>query len=117
MHQDAINGMKTETAFLIPYASDPASDPNLVWAFPPKRKLRRIVQHQDGALGRNESILRCLEMPSQNVGFIHAFVREEAICCFGVRPILSSHWNALADRIAYLFSQAVKPFAEPNVRK
>src|SRR5215470_2298055 len=34
MHQDATNGMKTETAFLIPYASDPASDPNLVWAFP-----------------------------------------------------------------------------------
>jgi hypothetical protein len=103
MHQDATHGMKTETAFLIPYASDPVSDPNLVWAFPPKRKLRRIVQHQDGALDRNEAILRCLEVPSQNVGFIHAFVREEAICCFGVRPILASHWNALADRIAYLF--------------
>jgi hypothetical protein len=38
MHQDATHGMKTETTFLIPYASDPVSDSNLVWAFPAETK-------------------------------------------------------------------------------
>jgi hypothetical protein len=61
------------------------------------------VQDQDGAVACREAVVRRLKMARQNIGFVDAFIGEKAIRCFGVRPILASHGNTLANRVAYLF--------------
>lgn len=54
-----------------------------------RRKLRRIVQHKQGAAHRRRSFASRAKMSGQDVRLTHALVREESIRGLPVRPILA----------------------------
>jgi hypothetical protein len=61
------------------------------------------MTHQEGAGTCWDAVAGRLRMARQNIGFVDALIGEKAIRRFGVRPVLTSHGNALANRIACLF--------------
>jgi hypothetical protein len=56
-------------------------------------------------------------MTGKNVLFIDALVGEKPIRRLGVRPILTSHGDALAHRVTDLPEDVSKSSAQPNVRE
>jgi hypothetical protein len=56
-----------------------------------------------------------LKVPGKDVFLTHAFVIEESICRLGVRPVLTSHRNALAGAIGELLKEFPESFPQPFI--
>jgi hypothetical protein len=56
-------------------------------------------------------------MAGQNVRFADSVIREEAVGCLGIRPILADERNALSNGASNLREQLAESVAEPRVPK
>src|SRR5262245_47371642 len=56
-------------------------------------------------------------MAGQNVRFANPAIREEAVGCLGIRPILADERNALSHGASNLREQFAESVAEPRVPK
>ena len=56
-----------------------------------------------------------LEMAGQNVRLADPLIREEAVGCLGIRPILADERNALSHGTPNLLEQFAESVAEPRV--
>ncbi|MGY8682680.1 hypothetical protein Q2941_33615 [Bradyrhizobium sp. UFLA05-153] len=54
------------------------------------------MQHKNETFSGGGTITCRLEMASQNVRFADPVIREEAVGCLGIRPILADERNALS---------------------
>lgn len=75
------------------------------------RKLRGIVQHQQGASYRRRSFARCAKMPRQDLHLNHALVREEPIRGLRIRPVLTRQRNTLSGPSGQLLQHHAEPLA------
>jgi hypothetical protein len=80
-------------------------------------KLGCVVQHKNETFSGGGTITCRLEMAGQNVRFTDPVIREEAVGCLGVRPILANERNALSDGASNLREQFAESVAEPRVPK
>jgi hypothetical protein len=75
------------------------------------------VQHKNETFSGGSTITCRLEMAGQNVRFADSVIREEAVGCLGIRPILADERNALSNGASNLREQLAESVAEPRVPK
>jgi hypothetical protein len=75
------------------------------------------VQHKNATFSGGSTITCRLEMAGQNVRFADSVIREEAVGCLGIRPILADERNALSNGASNLREQFAESVAEPRVPK
>jgi hypothetical protein len=73
------------------------------------------VQHKNETFSGGSTITCRLEMAGQNVRFADSVIREEAVGCLGIRPILADERNALSNGASNLREQLAESVAEPRV--
>jgi len=78
-------------------------------------KFRRVLQQQYRATGRFEACTRRVEVPAQNIAFVHPLIGKEPIGRFGVGPILARKRNALSDPASHPDQQLAKSFAKTHI--
>jgi hypothetical protein len=78
-------------------------------------KLRRVLQQQYRATGRFKACTRRVEVPAQNIAFVHPLIGKESIGRFGVGPILARERNALSDPASHPDQKLAKPFAKTRI--
>lgn len=83
----------------------------------PVGKLRRIVQHQDGADGAGEPLPRRTKVPSQNVRLRDPRIGEEPVRGLGIRPVLAREGNAFGRGFGQILQHGSEPFAQSFVGK
>ena len=74
-----------------------------------------VLDQQDWATARRKAVARRREVPFQNFGFLDAIIREEAVGCFRVRPVLAGIGNAFAHAVADLPDQIGKSPTQPRI--
>ena len=60
------------------------------------------MQHQERPADRGRAFPRRTKMTRQNVGFVDALIRKEAIGCLCIRPILTCERDAFRRRFREL---------------
>lgn len=75
------------------------------------------MQHKNETFSGCGTIMCRLEMAGQNVRFADPVIREEAVGCLGIRPILADERNALSHGASNLREQFAESIAEPRVTK
>ncbi len=117
MHQDAANCVRSEAGRLIPSAVDAFGDADRFRLLALIAELGCVVQHKNETVTSGGTIKCRLEMASQNVRFADPVIREEAVGCLGIRPILADERNALSHGASNLREQFAESVAEPRVLK
>lgn len=117
MHQDAANRVRSEATRLIPSTVYTLGDADRFRLFALIAKLGCVVQHKNETAGGGGTITCRLEMAGQNVRFADPVIREEAVGCLGIRPILADERNALSHGASNLREQFAESVAEPRVPK
>src|SRR3546814_17247576 len=95
MHQNAANRVRPQAAFLISSAVDALGNADRLWLFPLIRKLGRVMKHKNRAVGGGHPVMGRLKMAGQNVRFADPLIREKAVGCLGVGPILADQGNEI----------------------
>jgi len=81
-------------------------------------EFRRVVKYQQRTADTGlEPLLRAGKMPSQNLFFRDAIIRQKPIGCLRRCPVLASERDASADLLRELSKQSAEPFAMPRVIK
>ena len=65
--------------------------------------------------GNRKTVACRREVSFQNFGFLDAIIREEAVGCFGVRPVLAGIGNAFAHAVTDLPDQIGKSPPQPRI--
>src|SRR3546814_8656861 len=100
MQQDAANRVRPEPTRLVSTTVDALGDADRLRLLSLIAELGRIVQHKNRPIGADHPIARRLKMTSQNVGFAHSIVGEEAIGSLGRSEEHTSELQSLM-RISY----------------
>ena len=66
---------------------------------------------------RGKTVRRRSEMPLQDRAFAHAIIIEKTIGRLRVRPVLTGHRQAFADRPCHTFKQLAKAVTQTCIRK
>jgi hypothetical protein len=106
VHRDAAQRVAAQGMPPIPPAF--VQQPNVL---PRIGKFRGIVQHQQRAANRRGSFPSRAKMPGQDVGLVHALIREEPIRGLRIRPILARQWNALGGPFSELLQHHAESLA------
>ncbi|MET4391787.1 hypothetical protein ABIB73_007579 [Bradyrhizobium sp. F1.4.3] len=115
MHQDPAKRVMAVAAFLVLAAVDVLRDFDKFGASTLIGKLRRVLQQQYRATGRFKACTRRVEVPAQNIAFVHPFIGKEPIGRFGVGPILARERNAFSDPASHPDQKLAKPFAKTRI--
>lgn len=65
--------------------------------------------------GGFKACTRRVEVPAQNIAFVHPLIGKEPIGCFGVGPILARERNALSDPASHPDQKLTKPFTKTRI--
>ena len=80
-------------------------------------ELGRVLEHQDGAVGRGEPVTRGLEVAGQDLRLADPVVGEEAVGGLRVGPVLAHERQAAADRAVHPLDQLAQALAQTLVRE
>ncbi|MGY3079419.1 hypothetical protein ACVWZZ_005827 [Bradyrhizobium sp. LM6.10] len=105
MHQDAANLVRSEATRLIPPTVYALGDADRFWRLALIAELGCIVQHKNETFSGGGTITCRLKMVGQNVRFADPVIREEAVGCLDIRPILADERNALSHGASNLHEQ------------
>ena len=117
MHQDPADGMRSQTTRLVASTVYALRNADRLRALPLVSKLGRIMEHKHEAASSGCAITGRLKMTGQNVRLADAIVREKAISCLGVSPILADQRNALPHGTPKLRKQLPEPVTKSRVPK
>jgi hypothetical protein len=89
--------------------------PNRLLRLPCITEFCRVMQDENGSVRRREAFTSVLKMPGQNGGLMDPPIGEESIRRLGVRPVLASQRNGLAETGCQLPNQPSKSSSESGV--
>lgn len=116
VHEDAADSVHPLAASLVLVAlGDLVRQADRLGVFAREGELGRVVQYEHRPFRRGKAITRRLKVPSQDFGFAHAVVVQEAVCRLGGGPVAARQGNRTANACRHLFHQRAKPLSKASV--
>ena len=109
--------MRPEAPGLVAAAIDTLRDPDGLGRLSFINEFRRIMEHENQAVGRPHALAGRLKMSGQNIGLADPVIGEKAIGRLRVGPILADQRNALPHRTSHPRNQLAEPPFQALVRK
>src|SRR5271157_5438216 len=117
MHQDAANCMRPQAPDLVAAAIYTLRDPDGLRGLSFINKFRRVMEHENQALGGSHALAGRLKVSGQNIGLVDPVIGEKAIGCLRVGPILADLRNALPHGTSHPRDQLAEPPFQTLVSK
>jgi len=115
VHEETADRVHPRPAGFVLAAVHAVGDAHRLGARALEGELGRVLENQDGALGRGEPITRGLEVAGQDLCLADPVVGEEAIGALRVGPVLAHERQAAADRPVHPLDQLAQALAQAGV--